>query len=111
MKTRIDWSPLLLVPNTIDKYLLTNEYESLTTVSVTTTITWIHTNIFEKVTVNSQKTEDVLLRIATGMINNLSLCSVNKTLLHDNMIKESKRLRESWTLTILTNDFNKDVPF
>lgn len=110
MKTPIDWSPLILMPNTIDKYLLTNEYESLTTEPVKAVITWVHVNIFEKVTINNISSENVLLRIATGMINKLPLCDINRQLLHDNMIKECKQLREKWVVAILSED-NKSIPF
>lgn len=70
---------------------------------------WVDENIFNKIGINSEKTEDVLIRIATGMINNLPVNDKNKTEIHENLIHYRQIMRQEWTLKALTA--SKECPF
>lgn len=70
---------------------------------------WINKNIIVKTDINSQITEDVLIRIATGMINNLSTPDYYKRLMHENLIINRKAARMEWNVYALKN--SKGLPF
>lgn len=76
-------------------------YESLQTEPVRALNEWVATNVFLKVGTNSIKTEDVLIRIATGMINNLEIERENKDLIYRNLIHYRQIMRQEWTLQSL----------
>lgn len=79
----------------------TNEEESLLTEPIRALNEWVVTRIYLKVGINSVKTEDVLIRIATGMINNLKLKQENKDLIYRNLIHYRQIMRQEWLLQSL----------
>lgn len=90
--------------------ILTNEYESFSNIpEVRALAYWIMNNISDKLNTNSIKTEDVLVRIATGMINKLPVCQINKDFFYENLINYRQIARREWILHALTA--SNEVPF
>lgn len=72
---------------------------------------WTNCNIFLKIDINSFKTTGVLVRIATGMLNNIEyLTKHQKQQLHLNLIQSVKWLQAEYIVANLRNDPN-DLPF
>lgn len=95
-----DWSWMLPLPE-INYWIASPKFDKLSI--------WINTNIVVKTDINSQITEDVLIRIATGMINNLDIPDYYKRLVHLNLIKNRKAARVEWNVYALKNC--KGLPF
>lgn len=53
---------------------------------VTSVLTWINTNIVIKLCDMTYKTKDVLVRIATGMLNKCNIPKEVQIMFHDNMV-------------------------
>lgn len=72
---------------------------------------WTNCNIFLKIDINSFKTTGVLIRIATGMLNNIEyLTKHQKQQLHLNLIQSVKWLQAEYIVANLKNDPD-DLPF
>lgn len=92
-----------------ESYYWINEWESLLIPEVCKVNKWVEVHIFDKIETNSEKTEDVLVRIAVGMINKLPICDVNKRFLHENLITNRKAARVKWNVYALKDC--KGLPF
>lgn len=54
---------------------------------VTAVLKWVNTNIVIRLGVIDYKTKDVLIRIATGMLNKCNIPKSMQIMFHDNMVK------------------------
>lgn len=70
---------------------------------VTKVLTWINTKIVINLNVIDYKTLDVLIRIATGMLNKCNIPKETQILFHSNMVKNLK-LEHEFIMT-------SDLPF
>lgn len=70
---------------------------------------WVNEKIILATDINSQKTEDVLVRIATGMINNLDIPDYYKRIIHENLLNNRRAARAEWNVYALKN--SKGLPF
>lgn len=71
---------------------------------------WINRNISLKTDLISLSTENVLIRIATGMLNNISVLPADiRIKLHINLTNNRKAARQEWNVYALKN--SKGLPF
>lgn len=70
---------------------------------VTKVLTWIKTRIIINLGCIDYKTLDVLIRIATGMLNKCNIPKEVQIMFHDNMVENLKKEHESIVLS--------DLPF